>query len=132
MTKNTPGINSCYERAEGDEPMFVLLGRDVCASFVTLFWCKMRLLIEGPSDQITEAQTHAEELRDWAMKLGKTEKLALAYDAFRAACIEVGRREIESEAKELLNLVELYGIKCDRPEVKERFLTISKKLAGTP
>jgi len=129
-TKNTQSLDSCYNRADGDEPMFVLLGRDPCAAFTVLFWSKMRLLIEGPSDQISEAQTCAEQLRDWAIKLGKEEKLTLSYDAFRAACFEVAKKEIENHAGELQKLLQLYGIKCDRPEVKERVDTLVKKLAG--
>lgn len=46
MTKNNPGPFNCYERAEPDEPMFVLLGRDPCASFVVEFWAMLRTLSE--------------------------------------------------------------------------------------
>jgi len=130
MTKNNPGPNSCYEKADGDEPLFTLLGRDVAAAYVVLFWAKMRLLIEGTSDQITEAQACAELMRDWAMKLGKEEKCKLAYDAFRAACVEVAKREIETDANELHNLIALYGIKCDLPDVRTKALEIAKRLAG--
>ncbi len=107
-----------------------MLGRDVCASFVVLFWSKMRLLVEGPSDQITEAQTCAEQMRDWAIKLGKGEKIALSYDAFRAACFEVAKNEIQSDAAELRKLIELYGLKCDRSDVNDRVEALTKKLAG--
>ncbi len=129
-TKNTRGVYDCFSKLEGDEPYFLLMGRDATAAFVTLFWCKMRLLIEGPSDQIAEAQACAEQLRDWAVGLSKEEKLTLSYDAFRAACFEVAKKEIENTAGELQKLLQLYGIKCDRPEVKEQVDTLVKKLAG--
>jgi len=127
MTKNNPGPNSCYERAAPDEPMFVLLGRDVAAPFCVLLWCKMRLLIEGPSDQVIEAAKHSEDLRDWAITLKKDEKIKLAYDAFRAACAEVAHKEIETDAKELLKLIEAketWGL------FQSRAVVLAKKLAG--
>jgi hypothetical protein len=95
-TKANPSPNDCYTRAELDEPMFVLLGRDPAASFVVFLWARMRLGMFGTSEQNIDAQKCAEELRDWAVKLGKTDKLKLAYDAFRMACFEVARAELEA------------------------------------
>jgi hypothetical protein len=129
-TKNNPGEHDCYTRALPDEPLFTLLGRDASASFVVLFWCKMRLLMSGVEDSIGEAQQVAESMRDWAVTLGKEDKLKLGYDAFRTACAEVAKHEIEAEAKEIFSLVQLYGLKCDIPQVQERFKSLCAKLAG--
>jgi len=42
-TKNNPGQFDCYAKALPDEPMFVLLGRDPLAGFLTSIWAKMRV-----------------------------------------------------------------------------------------
>ena len=41
-TKNNPGKWDCYENAEHDEPMFVLLARDRLAGHLVSLWSKMR------------------------------------------------------------------------------------------
>jgi hypothetical protein len=37
-TKNNPGTYDCYDKAEPDEPMFVLLARDPTASTFVRAW----------------------------------------------------------------------------------------------
>jgi hypothetical protein len=101
-TKANPGPNSCYDRALLDEPIFTLLGRDPTAPFVVLFWAKMRNVMFGDAEiaQCTEAQACAEQMRDWAMKLGKRDKLAIAFEAFKKACFEVAKAELEASQAE--------------------------------
>ena len=41
-TKNNPGKFDCYENAEPDEPMFVLLARDRLAPGLTAIWAPIR------------------------------------------------------------------------------------------
>lgn len=41
-TKNDPGDYDCYEKADPDEPMFVLLGRDPQAPFVVRAWAAFK------------------------------------------------------------------------------------------
>lgn len=41
-TKNNPGKFDCYEKADPDEPMFVLLGRDPMAAHLVSIWSKLR------------------------------------------------------------------------------------------
>ena len=101
-SKATDGPDSCYNRALNDEPMFVLLGRDPTAPFVVLFWCKLRTLLDPEGKdaaQIAEAHACTTALRDWAVKLGKTDQLGKAYEAFRMACLEVAKAEFEAMAK---------------------------------
>lgn len=129
-TKQNPSEHDCYLKAEVDEPYFTLLGRDPASSFTVLFWSKLRLLMFGPSDQISEAGDCADQMRDYAIMLGKDEKIRLAYDAFRAACVEVARGETAGEAQELFQLIALYGIKCEHSEVKDRAKELAAKLAG--
>lgn len=41
-TKDNPGRFDCYESAEDDEPMFVLLARDPMAPSLLRFWADAR------------------------------------------------------------------------------------------
>lgn len=41
-TKNNPGKFDCYENADPDEPMFVLLGRDRLAPSLVNIWAMIR------------------------------------------------------------------------------------------
>lgn len=45
-TKNNPGEYDCYENAEPDEPMFVLLARDESAPERVREWAGRRLIKE--------------------------------------------------------------------------------------
>lgn len=42
-TKNNPGKFDCYAKAEPDEPMFTLLGRDPQAAHLVSVWSKIRM-----------------------------------------------------------------------------------------
>jgi hypothetical protein len=44
-TKNNPGKFDCYERAEPDEPMFILLARDPAAAHAIREWMAARMRI---------------------------------------------------------------------------------------
>ncbi len=41
-TKNNPGKFDCFAKAEPDEPVFVLLGRDPQAAHLVSIWSKIR------------------------------------------------------------------------------------------
>lgn len=86
-TKNNPGEFDCYENADPDEPMFVLLGRDPAAFCAVVLWIKLRIAMgkNKPDDaKILEAKTCGQKMEDWAIKLGKTEELDRAVEAFQA------------------------------------------------
>jgi len=77
-TKNNPAPNDCYARAEPDEPMFVLLGRDVTASLVVAFWHELRKeLGETEPAVLAEALQCSEAMKQWAIAKGKEPDLAL-------------------------------------------------------
>lgn len=64
-TKLYPGKHDCYEKAESDEPMFVLLARDIFAPDVVEIWCKKRLdlIVAGQApDSDLEKVREAKEL----------------------------------------------------------------------
>lgn len=80
-TKNNPGSFDCYVAARPDEPMFVLLGRDPCASWVVTLWVKLRLALDPDDPKVDEARNCAKELERYAREMGKTAELAQALEA---------------------------------------------------
>jgi hypothetical protein len=74
-TKNNPGEFDCYENAEGDEPMFVLLARDPQAPGLVRQWAhdrelriaigEYRELTEDEKRQVDEAMECANAMEAW-------------------------------------------------------------------
>lgn len=83
-TKNFPGQFDCIAKADPNEPMFVLLGRDPAAPFVVQFWIKMREVLgqEQTDPQILEAGACAREMEAWALSMGKSPQVIKALQAF--------------------------------------------------
>lgn len=83
-TKNNPNPNDCYTKAEPDEPMFTLLGRDPVAAFVIRCWVSLRRLVCGDEPALfEEALSCAKACEDWAKKLGKGDRIEKAHDVSR-------------------------------------------------
>lgn len=64
-TKNNPGRFDCYTNADPDEPMFVLLGRDINAPNLVEEWADIR---EGRGEdpaKVQEARDCATAMRAW-------------------------------------------------------------------
>jgi len=71
-TKNKPGKWDCYSRAEPDEPMFVLLGRDPTAAAMVVAWaCIHAIRKPDELDKTREALTCARDMFLWCKKVGK-------------------------------------------------------------
>lgn len=73
-TKNNPGKFDCYAKAEPDEPMFILLGRDPAAAHTIRAWCKNRIQYGQNSvtdAKIIEALKCAEEMQQYAVEREK-------------------------------------------------------------
>ena len=69
-TKNNPGNYDCYENAHPDEPMFILLGRDVFGASLSQLWAEARISLGGDSeDKITEAKTNALSMKQWCSEV---------------------------------------------------------------
>ena len=71
-TKNDPGAYDCYDKAEPDEPLFVLLARDPAAPGLVEAWAAERLLLiedgtkpEADQPMIEEALRCAAAMRSW-------------------------------------------------------------------
>ena len=70
-TKNKPGKFDCYSKAEPDEPVFVLLGRDPTAAFVVAFWAGIREKMGEDAEKLGEAMECAQAMEQWARDHGK-------------------------------------------------------------
>jgi hypothetical protein len=73
-TRNNPGKYDCYAKAEPDEPMFILLGRDTSAPEVISQWAthrelEVKLGLRPLSDLavIAEARVCAGEMVKWRL-----------------------------------------------------------------
>lgn len=64
-TKNDPGAFDCYESAEPDEPMFVLLARDKHAAILVREWAHLRAIDGEDADKIAEARACADAMEEW-------------------------------------------------------------------
>jgi hypothetical protein len=71
-TKNDPGSFDCYDRAEPDEPYFILLGRDPASALTVRYWVSLRRFLSDPDpEQLAEAEALCQKLEDWATSHGK-------------------------------------------------------------
>lgn len=64
-TKNNPGQFDCYDAAEPDEPMFVLLARDPHAPYLVRLWADLREQQGGIPERIKEALDCAAAMEKW-------------------------------------------------------------------
>lgn len=88
-TKRNPGTFDCYTKADIDEPMFVLLGRDPTAATIVRGWVVTRehlaeqgIIVrdENHIRQINEALDLARQLEIYAGALGKEQALQVLKD----------------------------------------------------
>jgi len=66
-TKNNPGKFDCYENAEPDEPMFILLARDKDAPALVDHWANKREADGEDEAKVAEARLCAENMRQWRL-----------------------------------------------------------------
>lgn len=64
-TKNDPGKYDCYEKAEPDEPMFILLARDPMAPILVELWASLRQQAAGNPSKVAEARQCAAQMQMW-------------------------------------------------------------------
>ena len=70
-TKNNPGKFDCYEKAEPDEPVFVLLARDPRAALLVRLWAELALTDGQPSEKVDEAFNCATNMEAWRSNAGR-------------------------------------------------------------
>jgi len=70
-TKRNPGQYDCYFKAELDEPIFTLRGKDPVAWFLVMLWVRIREVLAGDDlpeayrAKLKEAWATAEAMRGW-------------------------------------------------------------------
>lgn len=70
-TKNKPGKFDCYQAADPDEPMFVLLARDGDAPHLVREWANRREHASGcRTPKIQEAFDCADAMEKWRLENG--------------------------------------------------------------
>lgn len=80
-TKNNPGQYDCYEKADADEPMFVLLGRDRCAAAATRAWILYRAMAgETDAAMLKEAFDCSIAMDSYRQAREKGESMSLKSD----------------------------------------------------
>lgn len=70
-TKMNPGKFDCYENAEPDEPMFVLLARDRHAPALVWLWSALREIGGEDVEKVHEARQCVLDMIEWAHKKGR-------------------------------------------------------------
>jgi hypothetical protein len=83
--KSNPSKYDCYSRAEPDEPVFVLLGRDPVASLLVAEWARLRDKLRNTEEEaIAEARECAFAMQQWALKMGKERQVNQAIGVARS------------------------------------------------
>ena len=67
-TKNNPGLYDCYAKAEPDEPIFVLLGRDPAAWIVVRIWAALRRYMDQAEPDQEDPKLDEAERLSYAMQ----------------------------------------------------------------
>lgn len=113
-SKNNPGKFDCYSRAEPDEPVFVLLGRDPVASVVVQVWASLRERLDPDDPKCDEAIFCASDMATWALSKGKHDQVKLARASYRAELEEVHLTRVSGEVDRLSERVRELESLCGR------------------
>lgn len=70
-TKDNPGAFDCYEKAEPDEPFFMLLARDKHAPTLVWLWATLRELDGEDKAVVAEARSVVGDMIGWAYLHGR-------------------------------------------------------------
>lgn len=98
-TKNNPGKFDCYSKADPDEPVFVLLGRDPIASFCVTLWAELNRAVNAAephcAEKSAEALACSSAMHEYACARGADEDVQRVADAFFSL---IGVREFAAAA----------------------------------
>lgn len=83
-TKNKPGQFDCYHKADPDEPVFVLLGRDPAACLAVLFWVRLRQDMDAQDPKLLEARLCARQMEAYTRQAKGHSELQRAMASFRS------------------------------------------------
>lgn len=88
-TKNDPGKFDCYSRAEPDEPMFILLGRDPIGAMLVGLWVDVAERLGKDPEKIAEARNCAYDMQRYAETQHEMQDLNTTAAAFLEAAYRV-------------------------------------------
>jgi hypothetical protein len=91
-TKRTPGVFDCYENAETDEPMFILLGRDPMAGILIRLWVALREEEGEDRAKLEEALRCAATCEQWAIARGKLARVTAAVESLHRMAMPASLR----------------------------------------
>jgi hypothetical protein len=107
-TKKNPGTFDCYANAEDDEPMFVLLARDVRAPEVIELWCQLSEAKGTDPEKIKEARKCISEMRDWRRRRFHEDHLRIGIST-SANCAMCELIRIEADMPDEIGLCTVRG-----------------------
>ena len=98
-TKNNPGEYDCYENAEPDEPMFVLLARDRHAVALVWFWYILRMMDGEDAKVVAEAAQCGESMLKWRKEKEKPDAMHYTEVMLKltAYFLEIAQKQLECD-----------------------------------
>ena len=57
--------NPSYDKADMDEPLFVLRAKDITAPAIVRHWADVAALLDVPAAKVAEAQACADAMEQW-------------------------------------------------------------------
>jgi hypothetical protein len=123
-SKSRPSKYDCFSKAEPDEPMFVLLGRDPCAPILIDTWCELRKRMGEDFEKLDEARACAEACEQW---LGEHDK-GDAYKETLLSYQEVIKDELE-EVPDRRSVLRVKELEMLVREMREHLVWCKGKMA---
>jgi len=112
-TKNNPGKFDCYSKAEPDEPVFVLLGRDPAAPLLVHLWAEIRARMGEEQEKVEEAYSCEHEMGLWLARHDKGPAQMRAIGVFDDLLREHDRtKQLESITRKFLEAA------CSNPNTR--------------
>jgi hypothetical protein len=68
MTTKQEGGDPCYEKAEPDEPIFVLRAQDILAPEIVREWAYRASKLGSPREKVVGARAIADQMEDWQIE----------------------------------------------------------------
>lgn len=92
-TKTNPGEFDCHAKADPDEPLFTLIGRDPTASLLVGLWVLTQQQLGKPHNdpKLDEARKCAAQMTEWARAHKSSEEVHARSIAFKRAVIQLAQ-----------------------------------------
>ena len=123
-TKQAPSQFDCYDKAEPDEPMFILLARDPLAAKLVKEWARLRAQQTGLTPKVIEAHKCAEDMNRWREAqciLPPTDKPLLPNHEDTHLLNQLQQHLNQARSGNLASLAILRKVADERPDIIETF-----------